>query len=289
MTENHLQPPALPSQPSRSPSTAKLAQALAGVQAKLQSAERSSVNPHLRNRYADLESIWQTLQPLLGEAGIAVTQVGSIDQEGQVCLVTTLLMGDDYVESRLPVRPESQKGLNAAQSFGVAWSYARRYALASICGVQTGEDTDGDTEARAAPKPSAAAPRETPPPAPPQDPLYDDGRRGKPHFFRYLERCQELKTSLDDDEKYYEVLSGFQLDKSNETRDVKVMSDVVVALQNAVRATIAGRISKAERSRKMTQGQKEVKRLELLTDPKVLENNSELSLRKYLDLIGGGK
>ncbi len=262
--------------PCRSTNTAQLAAALAHVQAKLKSAEKSSVNPHLKNKYADLESIWNALQPLLGQQGIAVTQGGAVTG-GDVVLVTTLMLGDEWIESRIPVRPETQKGLNAAQSFGVAWSYTRRYALAAICGVQTGEDTDGATD-----KPSV--PRGAPPDIPEDE---NPPEKNKAPYYRYLERCQQLKKSLDDDEAYYEILAGFKLNKSNQTKDVNVMSDVVVALQEAVVALVAAHIVNAEKRRRMSKATIETKRRELLTDWKSLHKNSELSLRKYLASIGG--
>lgn len=122
-----------------------LAKALARVQAKLPSAAKSSTNPHLGNQYADLEAIWNAAQPLLGEAGIAVTQIGEENPvDGTVTMVTTLIHeSNEWISSRMPVQPFPMKGLNALQSFGVAWSYCRRYSLAALLGVQTGEDTDG--------------------------------------------------------------------------------------------------------------------------------------------------
>jgi hypothetical protein len=43
----------------------------------------------------------------------------------------------------LLITPQESKGLSLAQSMGVATTYAKRYQLGSMIGVNADEDTDG--------------------------------------------------------------------------------------------------------------------------------------------------
>ncbi len=120
----------------------KLFDALAKAQAEICGATKSAVNPHLKNRYADLAEVWLACRAALSKHGLCVIQTARSTSTGMgICLVTTLghqsgewIRGEMFIPAAKP----------DAQGLGSALSYARRYSLASMVGVY-GEDDDGET------------------------------------------------------------------------------------------------------------------------------------------------
>ncbi len=145
----------------QSENIAELAKALASVQAQLQPAIKDSLNPHLKNKYADLTSVIDAIQPLLGKAGIALIQ-SEIFVNDTPCLETMLAHESGQWKSGHQVlHVEAGKGINLNQAHGAALSYARRYGASAMVGI-TAEDDDGHS---ASPAKKAKQPtvRDTPP------------------------------------------------------------------------------------------------------------------------------
>jgi hypothetical protein len=135
----------------------EIATALALAQKEVKNAVANTKNPFFKSSYADLESVKAACVPALNEQGISVIQAPE-NAEGGIVVQTRLLhKSGQWIESdlRIPIAKHD------AQTMGSAVSYARRYALAAMCGVATADD-DGNsaTNKTAAP---AAAPT---PPAP---------------------------------------------------------------------------------------------------------------------------
>lgn len=120
----------------QSPSIAALAEALAQVQQAMKPAPKENENPFFKSSYADLATISKTVLPLLSAHGLSVSQVA--EGEGSV---TTVLMhkSGEWLRGTLTLKPVK----NDPQGMGSAITYARRYALAAICGLST-EDDDGN-------------------------------------------------------------------------------------------------------------------------------------------------
>ena len=119
-------------------------QALANVQAEITPAKKDTDNMFLKDKYADLASCWVELQKILPKHNLAVTQTGEV-VDGKCWLKTTLgYCNGETISGLTPILHEVSKGLNVMQSFGSAWTYARRYGLAAICGL-TSEDDDAGT------------------------------------------------------------------------------------------------------------------------------------------------
>ena len=147
----------------------ELATALAAAQGQVRSAERNARNPHLRNRYADLESVIRAVRSAFADHGLSVSMHPIAD--GRAAGVRYVLShASGQWRSGVLLHETSGKGLNAAQRDGVCISYARRYCLMSLAAISAGDDVDGSTAHAAAPAssgraypapPSAAAP---PPP-----------------------------------------------------------------------------------------------------------------------------
>ena len=123
----------------RSPSIAKLAAALCKAQGQMDGAKKNSANPHFKNAYPDLESVWDACRVPLTENGIAVIQSPGTD-DGQVALETMLVHNSgEYIARTLYMRPTK----NDPQGVGSAITYARRYALMAMVGLAP-EDDDGE-------------------------------------------------------------------------------------------------------------------------------------------------
>ena len=74
---------------SRSDSIKEIGTALAKAQGVLTGAVKDSINPHFRNKYADLASCWDACRKALTSNGIAVVQMPERDDRGYY--VETLL------------------------------------------------------------------------------------------------------------------------------------------------------------------------------------------------------
>jgi hypothetical protein len=117
-----------------------LTKALFEFQGKVTSVKKNAKNDHFKNKYADLTSIIETINPILQECGILVTQHPNED-----VLVTTVYHAEsgEFMQSEQVLR---MKDLNNPQQQGSAITYARRYALSSIFNLNQEED-DGNLAA----------------------------------------------------------------------------------------------------------------------------------------------
>jgi hypothetical protein len=115
-----------------------LTKALFEFQGKVTSVKKNAKNDHFKNKYADLTSIIETINPILQECGILVTQHPNED-----VLVTTVYHAEsgEFMQSEQVLR---MKDLNNPQQQGSAITYARRYALASIFNLNQ-EDDDANS------------------------------------------------------------------------------------------------------------------------------------------------
>lgn len=96
---------------------------------------KDAANPHFKSRFVTLKGVLDAVRKPLHDNGISIVQ--TLDG----ATVVTLLRDSagNGVESRIPVI--CQKA-NDPQAFGSALTYARRYALAAICGVAPSDDDD---------------------------------------------------------------------------------------------------------------------------------------------------
>ena len=119
-----------------------LAASLAKAQGSLNAALKDSKNPHLKNTYADLTSIWTAAREPLASNELAVIQTTDDDEGGQYLVTTLAHSSGEWIRGRLKIGTEgANKGVNANQALSSSISYMRRYALAAIVGVI--QDDDG--------------------------------------------------------------------------------------------------------------------------------------------------
>lgn len=146
---------------NKSDNIGELAAALAKAQGAMQAAKMDSVNPFLKNRYADLGSVVQAARKPLAENGLSFTQSPAVT-EGTVT-VTTLLMhsSGQWIESSITLPLDGGKGLSLAQSMGAIITYLRRYSLSAILGIYADEDNDGNQPAKPAAQKAPQAAQES--------------------------------------------------------------------------------------------------------------------------------
>lgn len=101
---------------------------------------KNATNPHLKRNYADINSIIDTVEPILLDCGLIMMQPVKDDK---VYTIIIDIETEEYVESfmQLPVITDAQK-------LGGAITYFRRYTLVSLLSLQAVDD-DGHEASRA--------------------------------------------------------------------------------------------------------------------------------------------
>lgn len=129
---------------NKSENIGELAAALSKAQGAMQAAKMDSVNPFLKNRYADLGSVVQAARKPLADNGLSFSQCPSL-ADGSVTVATLLMHASgQWIESAITLQVDNAKGLSMAQSMGAIITYLRRYSLAAVLGIYADEDTDGN-------------------------------------------------------------------------------------------------------------------------------------------------
>lgn len=102
--------------------------------------------------YRSCEDILKQVKPLLAENGLALTMSSKMIQVGEwVYVDVTCTLFDNESEQTVVVNaqarePESRKGMDAAQVSGSSLSYARKYALAGLFGIDNEKDPDSTND-----------------------------------------------------------------------------------------------------------------------------------------------
>lgn len=107
-------------------------------------ALKTSLNPHLKNKYAGLGECLEAVDQALLDNGIALMQETFDDATG-ITIETVFLheSGEVLRCGRLHVPAAKQD----AQGYGSALTYARRYSLMTACGIAP-EDDDGNAASK---------------------------------------------------------------------------------------------------------------------------------------------
>lgn len=137
----------------RSEQIAQLAGALARAQGKIRTATKDRLarvkmraGGEYTYRYATLDDIWDACRPALAENELSVVQVPLSDAAGLQLETLLAHSSGEWISGtmQLPVVADRMSGL---QAMGSAITYARRYMLAAMVGVTTGDAADDDGEA----------------------------------------------------------------------------------------------------------------------------------------------
>ncbi len=122
----------------KSESIVELAKALNKFQTNMGIVVFDANNPFFKSRYASLSNIVSSSKIILSDCGLAISQL--VENEGGV---TTILMhtSGQWLSSTLTLKSVKDD----PQGHGSAITYARRYAYASILGIVSDEDDDGNS------------------------------------------------------------------------------------------------------------------------------------------------
>lgn len=142
---------------SKSESIKNLAISLSKFQGEITNPSNTATNPFFKSKYAPLETVLNTVRPILSKHGLSVVQAPSTDG-GNITISTTLIHeSGEYMEF-----PELSLKMDkvTAQGAGSAITYARRYAISAILGISSEDDDDGNhAEEKSRPKMTANANR----------------------------------------------------------------------------------------------------------------------------------
>lgn len=127
-----------------------LAVALNKAQSDFMVAKKDAKNPFFKSKYATLNSVYEAVAQALLSNGLTIIQPICGDS-----VETTLIHASgQFITSSCPIVCAKA---NDPQAMGSAITYARRYSLASLLGVMTDEDDDGE-KAMARARPSSKQP-----------------------------------------------------------------------------------------------------------------------------------
>lgn len=101
---------------------------------------KNATNPHLKRNYADINSIIDTVEPILLDCGLILMQPVRDDK---VYTIIADVDSQDILESFMTLPP-----ITDAQKLGGAITYFRRYTLVSLLSLQAVDD-DGHEASRA--------------------------------------------------------------------------------------------------------------------------------------------
>lgn len=102
--------------------------------------EKDAVNPHFKNSYSSLNEVLSKVRKPLNDLGVVIVQRGEGYAHGYGLITELIDIEDDSrVQSFTPY-------VNATdmQKLGGAITYARRYSLVSMLGLEDADD-DGNT------------------------------------------------------------------------------------------------------------------------------------------------
>lgn len=122
---------------NRSESINKLSAALVKAQSEMGNAVKDASNPFFKSKYADLNSVREASLPILNKHGISVIQPTCVVDAINYVETIPLHESGEYISSLTQIVASKP---NDAQSHGSGLSYARRYALQSICNIGAEDD-----------------------------------------------------------------------------------------------------------------------------------------------------
>ena len=101
---------------------------------------KNATNPHFKRSYADINSIIETVEPILMDCGLILMQ--PVKDDKVYTIIIDIENGDRF-ESYMTLPP-----ITDAQKLGSAVTYFRRYTLVSLLSLQAIDD-DGETASKA--------------------------------------------------------------------------------------------------------------------------------------------
>jgi hypothetical protein len=127
----------------QSESIAELLAAMTEVQSELPTMPKSK--QAYGYKYTDLDTITQTIKPILGKHGIGYMQsVGGLAENALTLTTRIFNKKGEYIEDTAALPTITSTKNNAAQTLGMSITYMRRYALCAMLGITSDEDVDAN-------------------------------------------------------------------------------------------------------------------------------------------------
>jgi hypothetical protein len=123
----------------QSEQTNELAAALALAQSSMKAAAFNKVNPHFKNKYADLAAVLDAIRLPLAANKLSLTQTTEVREGGFVLVTTMRHASGQWIASEYPLPMGA-----TPQQLGSALTYARRYSLSAIACIAADEDDDAE-------------------------------------------------------------------------------------------------------------------------------------------------
>lgn len=218
---------------TQSDSIAELLSALAEVQGELPTMPKSS--QAYGYKYTDLDTITQTIKPILSKHGIGFMQSVGGPAEKELALTTRIFnKKGEYIEDTAALPAITGTKNNAAQTLGMSITYMRRYALCAMLGITSDEDVDANTDGTAQPKESQQKPTPPKQAARPKQPAKAQFTpKGGESTPKEKARIKELCGA-----KYTNGMSVFTLDEIrlySSYRKDKTAAELIAFIENALR------------------------------------------------------
>lgn len=110
-------------------------------------------NAFLKNKYAPLHEILNTVRPVLAENGFSIIQTPKIDEKGDVMVQTLLLHKSGAMMAFPSLKSKAVKA--DIQGIGAAITYLRRFSVSAVLGISSENDDDGESNSSKGKKPAA--------------------------------------------------------------------------------------------------------------------------------------
>lgn len=129
-------------------------QKLLEFQRKGITVEKDGTNPHFKSRYTSLNEVLRKVKPVLNDLGVVIIQAPEWSEleaeKAPFGLTTTLYDTEDGTEVSCFV---AFIGAVDMQKLGGAITYARRYSLVTLLGLEDEDDDGNSASQKAVPKP----------------------------------------------------------------------------------------------------------------------------------------
>ena len=132
-----------------SESITEINKALVGFHNDIKQPLKDKANPFFKSKYVPLENIAEVIDEVAPKHGLAYLQEAFTTDTGQTGVVTRLVHESGEFYQTAPLVLNADK--NNAQGQGSVITYARRYQLASLFGITSDEDDDGNKASENAP------------------------------------------------------------------------------------------------------------------------------------------
>ena len=186
-------------------------------------------------KYTDLDTITQTIKPILHNHGIGYIQsVGGLSMDGMTLTTRIFNKAGQYIEDTAALPAINSTKNNAAQTLGMSITYMRRYALCAMLGITSDEDVDANTDN------TASRPSDTRTPQPPKQAARPKQPAKLPFTPKGGESTPEEKARIKElcEAKYANgkrVFSNEEIKAYSGYRATKTAAELIAFIENALR------------------------------------------------------